>query len=96
MSRSFGDQVANQIGVFCEPEIIEWNLSNEDKFIVLASDGIWEFIDNQECVDIIKDFYLKNDAIGAAKYITDEATKRWIKEENVIDDITVVVVFFNN
>ena len=35
--------------------------NEEDKFIILASDGIWEFIYNQEVVDVVKDFYLKND-----------------------------------
>jgi len=29
-------------------EIKEWNFTKEDKFIIIASDGIWEFINNQE------------------------------------------------
>ena len=42
MSRSFGDYIASQVGVICEPEIIKHSLLPCDKFIVLASDGIWE------------------------------------------------------
>ena len=40
---------------------MEIEFNEEDKFIILASDGIWEFICNQEVVDVVKDFYLKND-----------------------------------
>lgn len=30
------------------PEVTEYVLKPEDEFLVLASDGVWEFIDNQE------------------------------------------------
>ena len=45
-----------------EPEIKEFD--EEDKFMIIASDGIWEFISSQECVNIINDFYEKNDIKG--------------------------------
>jgi serine/threonine protein phosphatase PrpC len=48
MSRSFGDEVAASVGVIAEPEIIEYTLKEEDKFFILASDGIWEFISSNE------------------------------------------------
>jgi len=50
MTRSFGDKIAASVGVICEPEILEFNLSSDDKFIVLASDGIWEFITSEEVI----------------------------------------------
>ena len=48
MSRSFGDKCGVQCGIIAKPEIIEWMLSEEDKFIIIASDGIWEFLGNEE------------------------------------------------
>ncbi|CAD8096185.1 unnamed protein product [Paramecium primaurelia] len=42
MSRSFGDYVASQVGVICEPEILKYSLQESDKFVIVASDGIWE------------------------------------------------------
>ncbi len=48
MTRSFGDQIAASVGVLAEPEISEWKFTREDKFMVLASDGIWEFIESEE------------------------------------------------
>ena len=46
MSRSFGDQAAAEVGVNAIPEITEMNLIESDKFLILASDGVWEFISN--------------------------------------------------
>jgi serine/threonine protein phosphatase PrpC len=52
MSRSFGDKVASTVGVTWVPEILEKKIEPEDKFIVLGSDGIWEFINNKEVVSV--------------------------------------------
>ena len=96
MARSFGDEVAASVGTISEPEIKYFDITEDDKFIIIASDGIWEFISSQECVNIIKDFYLKKDLKGCLKYLLNESSKRWIKEEEVIDDITAVIIFFEN
>ena len=94
MSRSFGDEIAHSVGVICNPEIFDYRLLKEDKFIILASDGIWEFINSEEVVDIVKEFYLKNDSKGATECLYEEACKRWMNKEGIIDDITIIVVFF--
>ena len=95
MSRSFGDEIAASVGTISEPEIEEYEITEDDKFIILASDGIWEFISSQECVEFIKDFYEKKDLKGCLKFLLNESSKRWIKEEEVIDDITAVLIFFD-
>jgi len=95
MTRSFGDRVAATVGVISEPEIKEFDFDENDKFMIIASDGIWEFISSQECVDIIKGFYEKNDMKGCAEYLYEESSKRWLKEEEVIDDTTLILVFFD-
>ena len=94
MTRSFGDRVAATVGVMSEPEIKEFDFCEEDKYMIIASDGIWEFISSQECIDIIKDFYEKNDLKGCCEYLYQESSKRWLKEEEVIDDTTLILVFF--
>jgi serine/threonine protein phosphatase PrpC len=95
MSRSFGDEIGHKVGVVVDPEIMEHNFIKEDKFIVLGSDGIWEFIGNDEVVEIVKDYYLENNIEGAIEHLYNEASKRWIMEEQVIDDITVMIIFLN-
>ena len=57
MTRSFGDGAAAQVGVMADPEILEMNLTEQDKFIVIASDGVWEFLQNNDVVNIIKAHY---------------------------------------
>ena len=94
MTRSFGDRVAATVGVISEPEIKEWDLQNEDKFLIVASDGIWEFISSQECVQFVSQFYENNDIKGCAQFLYEESKKRWIAEEEVVDDITMILVFF--
>ncbi len=94
MTRSFGDRVAATVGVISEPEIKEFDLDINDKYMIIASDGIWEFISSQECIDIISSFYEKNDIKGCCQFLYEESSKRWIKEEEVIDDTTLILVFF--
>ena len=48
MSRSIGDQIAKSVGVICDPDIREIDIEKDDKFIIVASDGLWEFLSNEE------------------------------------------------
>ena len=95
LTRSFGDELLNKIGVNCIPEIKEFFLEKEDKFIIIGTDGLWEYISSQECVNIIKEFYLENDIQGAGNYLFKEASKRWIMEQDVVDDITIIIIFLD-
>lgn len=46
MSRSIGDIVACRAGVNGEPELKEVFLTPADKMVIIASDGVWEFLSN--------------------------------------------------
>ena len=94
MSRSIGDLIASTLGVIPEPKFIEDKVDKDTKFIVVASDGVWEFLDNEAVTDIVMPFYKKNDPDGACKALIKESTEWWNKEDIVVDDITVVCVFF--
>ena len=95
MSRSFGDIIAHSVGVIAEPEIFDYSFVHEDKFVIIASDGIFEFISSDECVSMVKNFYLKDDIEGAMYYLYKESSKKWIMEEEVIDDISLILIFLN-
>ena len=96
MSRSFGDRVAHSVGVSEEPEIKEYKFCKEDKFFVVASDGLFEFISSQEIVDIIKNYYLNSDIVGCCEYLYELSRDKWMKEEEVVDDITMILVFLED
>lgn len=54
MTRSLGDFVAKSVGVTSEPEIKVFpNISENDKAIVIASDGIWDRIPNDEMAQVL-------------------------------------------
>ncbi|OMJ66161.1 hypothetical protein SteCoe_37100 [Stentor coeruleus] len=48
MSRSIGDKVAKSLGVISEPVCTSYKRSSDDLFIVIASDGIWDAMDNKD------------------------------------------------
>lgn len=88
MSRSLGDKVAQSVGVVPNPEILDYTLTPNDQFILIASDGIWEFMSNVDVARLVYPYVEKNAPEAAANALIKEATKRWKKEEEVIDDIT--------
>ena len=94
MSRSIGDMDAKKVGVIPNPQIIEYTLSYQSKYMIICSDGIWDFITNEEAMKIANKYYLRNDALGLCHDLTNISTANWLKEDIVVDDITVVVAFF--
>ncbi|KAK4537528.1 hypothetical protein CDCA_CDCA13G3553 [Cyanidium caldarium] len=96
MSRSFGDQVVENVGVTAEPEVYRVALCDGDAFFVLASDGVWEFMSNDDVVQFVggrKDRGEPPQTV--AEQLVQEAVRRWIKEETVIDDVTCIVVYLD-
>ena len=95
MSRSIGDKIAHSVGVSDIPEIIEFNFDdNKPKAIVVASDGVWEFLSNENVKDIILRFYDCGDTDLCARELCDNARRIWESSGYAIDDITAVVAFF--
>lgn len=39
--------------VECEPDVTRHRLTPDDKFILLASDGLWDVLTDQEAVDVV-------------------------------------------
>jgi hypothetical protein len=46
----------SRVGVSSEPDHSVVELSSQDRFVILASDGVWEFITSKEAVDIVMQF----------------------------------------
>ena len=62
---------------------------------MIASDGVWEFMSNKEVVRIVWPFYDKNQPEAAANKLVKEAFSKWKQNEEVVDDITCVIIFFD-
>ncbi|KAM3373725.1 putative protein phosphatase 2C 51 isoform X1 [Capsicum galapagoense] len=55
VSRSIGDIRLKRYGVISEPEVTGWRrLSNEDWYVVIGSDGIFERLSPQDVCDILR------------------------------------------
>ena len=96
MTRSLGDKIAHNIGVIDEPEFKTFTFDGTEKFIIIASDGLWEYVSGDQCISIVRPFYEDGkDSKEAALALTKEAFRKWKRKEVAIDDITVVVIFFD-
>ena len=96
MSRSIGDTLAHKIGVSDLPEIMEYNVNNVKPLaIVVASDGVWEFMNNEQVKNIVIKYMNTQDCFACSKEIVEKARQIWKGTTYAIDDITCVVSFFN-
>jgi len=99
MARSLGDLDADAIGVIPSPEVSFRSLvSGRDRFVVLASDGLWEFLSSQTVVEVVGGFLERGEpAISAARFLIAMAALAWkTEEEDYRDDITAVVVYLDD
>jgi integrin-linked kinase-associated serine/threonine phosphatase 2C len=94
MSRSIGDLEGKKFGIIPEPGIIEYNISSNTKYIVLCSDGVWEFLANEHVKNVGKEFYLSNNPNGFVQELITQSVIEWKGNDIVIDDITAIALFF--
>ncbi|KAL3652574.1 hypothetical protein CASFOL_002255 [Castilleja foliolosa] len=85
VARAFGDKSLKE-HLSSEPDVTVDVIDDDTEFLILASDGIWKVMSNQEAVDCIRQV---KDAKKAAKRLNDEALAR-----RSTDDISCVVVRF--
>lgn len=92
-TRSLGDSVGESVGVFAEPEQMIREVSANDRFVVVASDGVFEFLTSQMVQDIICKF---DDPLEAAKYVVQQSFRLWLQYEVRTDDITIIIITFDS
>lgn len=94
-SRAIGDLLAQSVGVTSTPQTLDVQLTEESTYLIMCSDGVWEFINDQEALDTV--CKSGNNAKQAAERLASLAWERWIHyEEDVVDDITVIIAFLPN
>ena len=98
MTRSFGDAVAASVGVIDAPEVVTYDVTTRDRYVILMSDGVFEFIDSQEVLDLVHAAALKGHGPNeAARQLVREARARWREEEaDIVDDCTAVVIYVSH
>ena len=54
LSRAFGDWELKTYGVICEPHIIRYEIEDEDLFLVVGTDGIWDVMEDEDVYQLSK------------------------------------------
>lgn len=85
VARAFGDH-SLKTHLSSEPDVRHVPINSNIEFVILASDGLWKVMKNQEAVDLVKS---TKDPQAAAKRLTTEALARKSK-----DDISCIVIRF--
>ena len=88
-SRAIGGKNLKPWGLSCDPEINHFELTSEDKLIILGSDGLWDVLDPLTVLSIALD------AQASHRSISEEIVARAIEEMpnmNVADNITAISI----
>ncbi|KAE9615943.1 hypothetical protein Lal_00017532 [Lupinus albus] len=95
MSRAFGDYCIKDYGLISVPEVTQRTITTRDHFVVLATDGVWDVISNEEAIDIVSS---TEDKAKAAKKLVECAMHAWKGKRRGIamDDISAICLFFHS
>ena len=96
MSRSLGDIDADACGVVPTPELSFRTIDRQrDRFVVLASDGVWEFLSSKDVAEIVAGFLARGEPASAAtRFLIAKAALAWrTEEDDYRDDITAIVLY---
>ncbi|CAA2956939.1 probable phosphatase 2C 65 [Olea europaea subsp. europaea] len=93
MSRAFGDFCLKDFGLISTPDVTYRKLTQRDEFVILATDGIWDVLSNNEAVHIVASTKKRS---LAAKLLVDQAVRAWRYKypSAKIDDCAVICLFF--
>ncbi|KAL9272040.1 putative protein phosphatase 2C 58 [Drosera capensis] len=86
VARAFGDK-SLKIHLSSEPDIFVKSIDEDANFLILASDGLWKVMTNEQAVELVRPI---KDPQSAAKHLTEEAVSRKSR-----DDISCIVVRFD-
>ena len=56
LSRAFGDWELKNYGVISDPYVTKTYINDNDKYIIIATDGVWDILDDSDVYEISKDF----------------------------------------
>ncbi|XP_009597152.1 probable protein phosphatase 2C 34 [Nicotiana tomentosiformis] len=95
ISRAFGDYYLKDFGLISEPELTSRSITQRDQFAILATDGVWDVLSNQEAVEIVSSTPEREDA---AKRLVESAICAWKRKRRGIpmDDISAICLFFHS
>merc|ERR1712194_491683 len=98
MSRALGDfMLSSGAGVISTPEYACFQMQPSDEwYVILASDGIWEFLSPDEVVKFTSKKLRLKGPKETIRNLTESSRRRWkAMEDDYCDDISCAIVMFN-
>ncbi|XP_028767541.1 probable protein phosphatase 2C 65 [Neltuma alba] len=74
MSRAFGDFCLKDYGLISAPDVFYRRLTKQDEFVVLATDGVWDALTNDEVIEIVASAPRRS---RAARLLVKRAVQAW-------------------
>ncbi|KAM3409964.1 hypothetical protein ACQJBY_002303 [Aegilops geniculata] len=95
MSRAFGDYCVKDYGVISAPEVTQRRITARDQFVILATDGVWDVVTNEEAVQIVSDTPERE---KAAKRLVQCAVRAWRRKRRgyAVDDCSAICLFLHS
>lgn len=87
ITRTIGDHELKGKGLSCDPYIYKQTIGDNDKYIILASDGVWDVVMPEDIFDICKEY-------KTSESIVEEIVSQSVKN-GTIDNVSCIVVSIN-
>ncbi|KAH9602068.1 hypothetical protein KSS87_007006 [Heliosperma pusillum] len=94
LSRAFGDHSLKQYGLISEPQMTMRHIDINDQFAILATDGVWDVISNEQAVQIVSSAPSRE---HSAKTLVKYAANAWKSKRPGIamDDISAICLYLH-
>ncbi|XP_059318621.1 probable protein phosphatase 2C 72 [Lycium ferocissimum] len=94
MSRAFGDFMLKNYGIISKPDVSYHHISPHDQFLVLATDGVWDVLSNDQVVSIV---CAANNAAAASEAVVQASLDAWKQKfpNSKRDDCTAICLFLH-
>ena len=76
-----------ELVVSCEPHVVKINIENDDRYVVIASDGVWDVLEDEDVRELSKP---ANNSLDLCRNIMKNTV-----EKGSMDNISCFVIELN-
>ena len=87
LTRAFGDNELKIYGVINTPHVVRHEINSEDKYVIIASDGVWDVLSEEKV-------YILSMKSNNSKELCDNIIKSAM-ENRTMDNISCFVIKLN-
>lgn len=92
-SRSLGDLLGHKLGCIPIPDVYMKRLDQQDKFFMMATDGVWEYLSCKDVMEKVIPYLPTSNVESCCKKLVSDSAEFWAKNDDTRDDISVLLAF---